>query len=172
MMGNSIGVKFTLTPAEYSSAIRQHMLRQPASILVGVVATIVIMSPFCVLILEKLTGAELLVDAGSIVAAVVAAVVVLFLFVVAPKRAYGKLNPANRDQEQAFRFSEEGIESRCATAEGKLDWKTWVKFKETGQFFLIYPSHQMFHLLPKRAFGAPQEMDAFRELLKRKLSPT
>ena len=64
---------------------------------------------------------------------------------------------------------EEGVDVRDATGEGKLDWKAWMKFRETRQFFLLYPAARLVMLIPKRAFTGQEQIAEFRELLKRKL---
>ncbi len=56
--------------------------------------------------------------------------------------------------------------SDVSTSETK--WVAFTKFRETPNVFLIYFGRNIFRVIPKRAFAAPQ-LEEFRELLRRKL---
>jgi hypothetical protein len=164
-MSNPIRLKFILSPDEYADAIRQNLFRLPSLLIVSAMVVIATLTPMVLLA----AGRPTFNVGGSLACALVGATFVVSLYWNGPRSAYRKLNPANRDQEQAFSFTEEGIDIRHATAEAKLDWKSWIKFRENARFFLVYPAQRMFTIIPKRAFASPEEVDAFRELLKRKL---
>lgn len=93
----------------------------------------------------------------------------VLLFGWSPYAAYRRTNPGLRDMEQEFRFTEGGAEVRTGIAEMKLDWKAWVRFKETRHFFMLFPNTTTMHILPKRAFASEEERIGFRDLLKEKL---
>jgi hypothetical protein len=164
-MPPAISVTFVLAPDEYAGATRQAILRQPGYIVVGSAAALVMLSPLLLLAGVSMSP---YVALGCFVGG---AAFLYFLFGSGPREVYRKLNPATRDLEQSFRFTEEGIEARLQTGEAKLDWKTWMKFRETDRFFLLYPAQEMVTVLPKRAFTGAAEIDSFRELLKRKFGP-
>ena len=164
-MPQAISVTFVLAPDEYASAARQAMVRQPGYIVVGIAAALAMLSPLLLLAGVPMSP---YVAFGCFVGG---ASFLYFLFGSGPREAYRKLNPATRDLEQSFRFTEEGIDARLQTGEAKLDWKTWMKFRETDRFFFLYPAQEMITVLPKRAFSGAVEIDSFRELLKRKFAP-
>ena len=75
-----------------------------------------------------------------------------------------------------------GIESANSVATTNLSWGAFIRDVETKNLFLVYPSRQMLHIYPKRAF-APEEIETFRGMLeehlgaatkayRRRLSPT
>jgi hypothetical protein len=56
------------------------------------------------------------------------------------------------------------------TAEAQLKWGNFIRFLESDDIFMLFHSDLIFNILPKRAFAA-DEIDQFRELLRRKIAP-
>src|SRR5262245_33051307 len=65
---------------------------------------------------------------------------------------------------------EEGFSQQTTNSETKIKWPALIKFRETRNLFLIYPSKQMCYLIPKRAFMDESQVKEFRELLHRKIN--
>lgn len=59
-------------------------------------------------------------------------------------------------------FSSEGVA-------GTKPWTDYLKWKEGSKVFLIYMSDQLYQVMPKRFFSSESDVDAFRELLSRKI---
>ena len=47
-------------------------------------------------------------------------------------------------------------------------WREFIKYRETGSFFLLYLSNYSAHVISKRAFENETEIGSFRDLLKEK----
>jgi hypothetical protein len=56
-----------------------------------------------------------------------------------------------------------------STAVGRFDhrWEAFTHVRETPGLFVLYESPYLMNMLPKRAFAGREEVDAFRELLRR-----
>lgn len=161
-MPRSIGVKFVLSPEEYASAARHQMLRHPVGVGVGCVGLLAMLAPLLMLAGVRMSSYV------ALTCVLGGAAFIYFFFVSAPRDVYRKLNPATRDLEQSFLFTEEGVDARLRTGEAKLDWKMWMKFRESDRYFFLFQAQEQFTVLPKRAFAGAEDVDAFRELLKRK----
>jgi len=65
---------------------------------------------------------------------------------------------------------EEGFSQQTTNTDLTVKWPALIKFRETRNLFLIYPSKQMCYLIPKRAFTDESQVKEFRELLRRKIN--
>jgi hypothetical protein len=65
-------------------------------------------------------------------------------------------------------FNEEGIIFKTSSVESNVKWQFYIKFLETKKLFMLYQSHHLFNILPKRAFMSNEQLDQFRELLPTK----
>jgi hypothetical protein len=59
--------------------------------------------------------------------------------------------------ENGFVLTERGAQSEVA-------WSRFVRFRESETHFLLYKSADIYGIVPKRAFSAPADIDAFRAL--------
>jgi hypothetical protein len=161
-----IVVTFTLRRDEYASAIRQNMLRAKMILLVLAILVYMGISPFVTYVLKHSENPAFAFPRSGLAYTVACFSMITYLVWVAPILAVRRFGA--RDQEQSFRFSEETASSGHAT----FDWKSCVKVRETGRFFFLYPGAKVMHILPKRAFASTADLDAFRELVTRKLNRT
>jgi hypothetical protein len=65
---------------------------------------------------------------------------------------------------------EEGFYQQTMNSDLTVKWPALIKFKETRNLFLVYPSKQMCYLIPKRAFTNEGQVKEFRELLHQKIN--
>jgi hypothetical protein len=65
---------------------------------------------------------------------------------------------------------EEGFYQQTMNSDLTVKWPALIKFRETRNLFLIYPSKQMCYLIPKRAFTKEGQVKEFRELLHQKIN--
>ncbi|HEY9430863.1 MAG TPA: YcxB family protein [Blastocatellia bacterium] len=65
---------------------------------------------------------------------------------------------------------EEGFSQQTTNSDSKIKWPALIKFRETRNLFLIYPSKQMCYLIPKRVFTNEGQVKEFRELLHQKIN--
>jgi hypothetical protein len=156
-----IAVTFTLTRAEYASAIRQNMLRAKMILLVLAILVYMGISPFVTYVLKHSEDPAFAFPRSGLAYTVACFGMITYLVWVAPILAVRRMGA--RDQEQTFKFSEESA---------TFPWKDWVQVRESGRFFFLYPSPRAMHILPKRAFASTADLDAFRELVTRKLKKT
>jgi len=168
-MSNSLTVKFTMTRAEYAAALRTVMLRRRIIWVMIAAFAFFTSAPFVAYFSRSPQAPAAPFPMSALMYPAVGLLALAWLFGVVPILAVRRMNPASRDREQVFRFSDEGGEVATANAEAKFLWPEWVKYQETGRFFLLYPSRQIVHILPKRAFSSEQELVDFRNLLKQKI---
>jgi hypothetical protein len=164
-MSASLTVKFTMTPGEYAAALRTVLLRR--RIIWFMVAAFAFFASAPFIRAAQTPGAPFPMNA--LVYPGVGLLALAWLFGVVPMLAVRRMNPAMRDREQVFKFSDEGGEVVTGSSEAKFLWPVWVKYQETARFFLLYPSRTIVHILPKRAFASEQELIDFRNLLKQKI---
>ena len=65
---------------------------------------------------------------------------------------------------------EEGFYQQTMNSDLKVKWPALIKFKETRNLFLVYPSKQICYLIPKRTFTNEGQVKEFRELLDQKIN--
>lgn len=68
-----------------------------------------------------------------------------------------------------FRFDSDGFDVESAFSTGRCRWEALFEARELKELLLLYRSKDVFHLLPKRAFGSEDELGAMRALLREKL---
>lgn len=168
-MSTPIVVKFTLSPREYASAIRESMMKSKVILLVLALLLYMGISPTVTYLLKHSENPSVAFPSTGLLYMLGCLGMITYLVWAAPILAVRKLLSATRDREQEFRFDEEGSEVMNAVSPGRFDWKTWVRFRESGRFFFLYPTSRVLHIVPKRAFSSDAERAAFRNLLKLKL---
>jgi hypothetical protein len=73
-------------------------------------------------------------------------------------------------QAQRVRIDENTVEYKSDLRQSETKWRTYSKFRETPNLFMLYLGARLFHVIPKRAFHGVQ-LDDFRELLREKVRP-
>ncbi|MGE5657476.1 MAG: YcxB family protein [Actinomycetota bacterium] len=68
----------------------------------------------------------------------------------------------------SLEVNEERINFKSPAFESNVKWQVYTKFRETKKLFMLYQSHHLFNILPKRAFVSNEQLDQFRELLRTK----
>jgi len=72
--------------------------------------------------------------------------------------------------EMSFAFHEDQIIMTTSKVNSTVRWDIFTSWRETKDFFLLLQGPRCYAPLPKRAFPEG-EVDAFRELVRRKLDP-
>jgi hypothetical protein len=168
-MSRSLIVKFTMTRAEYAAALRTVLLRRRIIWVMIAAFAFFTSGPFITYYSRSAQTPAAPFPMAALIYPGIGLLALAWLFGVVPILAVRRMNPASRDQEQVFTFSDEGATVVSATGEAKFLWSAWIKYQETGRFFLLYPSKQIVHIMPKRAFASEQELVDFRNLLKQKV---
>lgn len=168
-MPGPIVVRFTMTKAEYLAAFRQHLFRSKQTLFMGAFLLLWICLPLISYVGYVGTGITHRYSASEFVLPAVGLLLLALVFGWSPIAAYRKTNPAFRDQEQEFRFTDAGAEFRTGISEAKLDWQVWLRYKETPQFFMLFPGSTVMHILPKRAFASPEDLESLRVMLRTRI---
>jgi hypothetical protein len=95
-----------------------------------------------------------------------------FALVIRPLTVANKVEKDERLSSPVhYEVSDEQIVFRNQFAETRLDWGSFQKVVESqGHFLLLYTVNKnAFQIIPKRAFGSPEDEQAFRDLLKAKI---
>ncbi|MEI6946712.1 YcxB family protein [Paraflavisolibacter sp. H34] len=66
----------------------------------------------------------------------------------------------------SYDFTHWGVERLGERTEFSKPWRDITEFKETKAFFLLYVGNNDFHIIQKRMFANPEELNDFRKLLK------
>jgi hypothetical protein len=69
-----------------------------------------------------------------------------------------------------YNFSESGIDSIAPSSSGHTSWSNIYEAYETKHNFLLFISRNMMHTIPKRCFRDREQINAFKDLLRAKLS--
>ncbi|MCL2670683.1 MAG: YcxB family protein [Clostridiales bacterium] len=79
------------------------------------------------------------------------------------QKAYRKRNRI------VYTFHDEQIETQSKDTRSEYAWAFFAKAHETPAAFLLVDGQDFVHIFPKRCFESEVDLDAFRELLVRKL---
>jgi len=66
---------------------------------------------------------------------------------------------------------EEGLRFKTSLSDSTTSWKSFIKYSENSEVFVIRPSPVIFNVIPKRAFTEDQ-IRVFRETLQRNMPAT
>lgn len=69
-------------------------------------------------------------------------------------------------RESRHRFNDAGLEAENELGHATIPWTDYVKWKENDKIFLLYVSDPMFHMIPKRLFSDPRDVENLRGLLQ------
>ncbi len=97
----------------------------------------------------------------------VAALTVRFLYM--PWRARTLYRRQTR-RPYTLTFDEIGLNWKSDTGDGSNPWSNFTAWREGRRVFLLYRTRTRFQIVPKQAFGEPEDIDAFRASLDRKIS--
>ena len=70
--------------------------------------------------------------------------------------------------EFVFTLSDKGILAKFPTGESQLEWRAYMKYKETATLFLLFYSSSRYTLIPKRAMS-PEQIKEVRALLNTRI---
>lgn len=109
------------------------------------------------------------VVSGQVLLAALFAVCLVFAWRSSLRTAAARLY----DRERVFReqvsltADDHGVEGRLSDSWYTCRWSRFEKVVESDSVFLLYSQMTQFVVVPKRLFATDQELDAFRELLRR-----
>ncbi len=89
----------------------------------------------------------------------------LGLVVIMPR--YGARRLTAAASEQTMSFSDDGVTAANASGEGRLDWRDWKRWMQTGDLYVLTGAPRAFTFVPRRAFASPAAESEFRQLLSR-----
>jgi len=68
-------------------------------------------------------------------------------------------------EPMTYQFSPTGATYSGPTSSGHLEWRTYIKIRETSEQFLLYVQKRLANVLPKRAFQSAADLQLFRQLV-------
>ncbi len=69
-----------------------------------------------------------------------------------------------------YQFSSTGASYSGPTSTGHMEWRTYLKIRETSDQFLLYVQKRLANVLPKRAFQSVADLHFFRQLVRENFS--
>jgi hypothetical protein len=129
---------------------------------------------FCLFFLALHFGApaERRWEISSFDVALIPPIVVYFfphLVIGSTARAIFRVNPRAKETTR-YVFSRDGIVAESPVGRADLNWKMYVKVRETREYFLLYPSLKSANPFPKRCFTSLDDLAAFREILRESIA--
>ncbi|MCC5916615.1 MAG: YcxB family protein [Cryomorphaceae bacterium] len=73
--------------------------------------------------------------------------------------------------QKEVEFAEDKIIYKTANSEGSSDWTTIKKLEESSKAFYLYMDANMAILVPKKVFKDKADEDAFKTMVRQKMSP-
>jgi hypothetical protein len=73
-------------------------------------------------------------------------------------------------EAMTYHFSPTGASYSGPTSSGHLDWRSYIKIRETSEQFLLYVQQRLANVLPKRAFQSVADVRLFRQLVRENFS--
>ena len=74
-------------------------------------------------------------------------------------------------REAHMRFDDTGLSAENEMGQGTTPWADYVKWKENERLFLLYISDPFFHMIPKRLFDDPGDIERLRKIFSEKIGP-
>ena len=93
----------------------------------------------------------------------------LALFFIRPwslRRQFSKR--PDRESEIEWRLSSEGLKARGEHSSADLQWSALAKIVRTPAGFLLYPTHQVLHWLPRDGFASDAEFEQVARMVQEK----
>ncbi|HEY7065815.1 MAG TPA: YcxB family protein [Chloroflexota bacterium] len=74
--------------------------------------------------------------------------------------------------DYAFTYDDEGINLTTPHSRFHADWAYYVDVAETKRVYMLFWAPNVYTLIPRRVFPAPEDEAAFRKMLQQKISGT
>jgi hypothetical protein len=75
----------------------------------------------------------------------------------------------NLKGEIRYVFTDSGLAMTTPIGHGYLDWPAIYRAVESGDYFLLYLSHFIYYLIPKRSFRDREQIEEFKNLVRNKV---
>jgi len=155
----AVELTFKYTLAEYVKADRKHLIASNTISKTNIVILAVYLPASLIyLILSSFSILAIMCITIGIIAAVTGGILYfytpLYKFKITPKFY----------EEYHLTFTNSGITFRTASVDSTLKWDTYSEIWESNDFYFLIQSPRLYSLIPKRAFGSPDEMRVFEEM--------
>jgi hypothetical protein len=78
---------------------------------------------------------------------------------------------AHLQQPRVVTVTDEMLTDATTLTSHAYRWAAFVKFHETTNLFVLYPTQYTLEIVPKRAFASPDDIQAFRAFLQERIAP-
>jgi YcxB-like protein len=75
----------------------------------------------------------------------------------------------NLKGEVRYIFTDSGFAMTTPIGRGYLDWPAIYRAVESGDYFLLYLSHFIYYLIPKRCFRDQEQIEEFKNLVRNRV---
>ncbi len=65
-----------------------------------------------------------------------------------------------------YHFSPGEVSYSGPTSSGHMEWRTYLRIRETSEQFLLYMQNRLANVLPKKAFQSAADLQLFRQLVR------
>ena len=165
-MSETVQLHYKFTEQEWIAASRLYITGQPTLLLrFGVALALLALGLLFFAAIGELSMTLFLASTlGVLIAFLIA------LFYVLPRQRF-RGDPKYRD-EYFLEFTDEGIHLTTEHVDSRLSWSLYSSVLENERFYVLVYGKGMISAIPKRAFTAAHQEEAFRQLLRRKLGYT
>ncbi len=160
-----------LSFSEYFNVVRAESLRQ-AWLAVSLCGLLTALS-LCLILYAAVVVPE---DLGSILWSVweipvILSVTIGILLFNFRRRARKQLSSSRElSGEATYEFSDTGFDTRTHFSSSTSTWEALHGARESREAFIFYRSNASFHIVPKRTFKSPGDIDALREIIRSRVS--
>ncbi len=116
---------------------------------------------------STITTLSLVVLFGLPVGIVLGMILVVLTLPLKARRAIRKQRALQHDVE--ISWNDQGASTRSLHGGATVPWEDFLGWKENNRVVLLYISESQFYVVPKRAFVDAASLEAFRELVARRI---
>jgi hypothetical protein len=91
-------------------------------------------------------------------------IVCVFVAYLGVRKQARKLEVISEDTE--FTFTRDGLHSRTSMSESTIKWERFDKVVETSKYFVFFPQHNVFYMVPKGNFDGDSQLMNFRSIVR------
>jgi YcxB-like protein len=161
-------LEYQLTLSDLRAGLRLHKPGRSASRVVGILACLALIGLGAVLFLVQGTP-DVIADVRRWASVSLWVGVALLLVLLTQEWTLQRFLRRRAAAEEPIHVAvgENGLQAEARGTKATIEWERICRFRESGDHFLLYHSPDQYFILPKRAFGADQDVAAFRAMAQR-----
>jgi hypothetical protein len=158
-----ITVRYQLNGNDGLESMRVHDPSFRTSVVVGTLASLGLVAFGALLLALPGNSAFAWVSIGVGVALLALSTTQRILLTNRLRRQWNQIDPME------LTVREGGLVASTRGTQTEVQWSRFLRFREADNHFLLYSSQDLYSLVPKRGFATQADMDAFRDLVAKRI---